>query len=401
VDFTLTCRPRSERANQLHPPSHHRPSGFREDLEGRDLVHYEEEWTSLIAADSESLFSELLQQLASDNEHPCFESPELPQHSKAPENVASPRSLGPPSPSIYDSETGEPPDSVVDLNATHGAQDNCEISQDPRTLNEPGSFEQLIQSFPRPPGRNQTVGDQSCSRVSSGFQRVLHKDSAQANTSTVASSQIKSVTSLPRISRFSEEFGDSAPIGEQDFSSICAKANTSAIDTSGLGNSSTGSSGISLPHSIEVSTVVNSRNFSFQVPPLSPGTSFRGSRPPIDHHKGQQVEPEISHQAPERGSQYIAFPKYPSRVRPISEVIRRQRSFNSIFEGRPASIAYAPRYYQKTPLRISSRPSRFSFSSGKKSTQKCKRVLKRFVKKLRRLLCQTRKRSGTQSTLNH
>ncbi|KAJ5434874.1 hypothetical protein N7491_005469 [Penicillium cf. griseofulvum] len=392
VDFTLTCRPRSERANQLRPPPHHRPSGFREGLERRDLVHYEEEWTSIIATDPESLFSELRQQLASDNEHPCLESPELPEHSKASENVASPRTVGPPSPSVYDSETGEPPNSVVSLNETRGTQDNCGTSQDPRTLNEPGSFEQLIQSFPRPPGRNQTVWDQSCPRVSSDSQRALQKDSTQANTSTVASSQIKSVTILPRISRFSEEFSDSNPIREQDSSSICAKANTSALDTSGLGNLSTGSSGISLPPSIEISTVVNARDVSSQVPPRSPGTSFRG---------GQQVKPEISHQTQERGSQYIIFPEYPSQVRPISEVIRRQRTFNSIFEGCPASIASSPRYYQKTPLRISSRPSRFSFSSGKKSTQKCKRVLKRFVKKLRHLLCRARKRPGTPSTLTH
>ncbi|KAF9248097.1 hypothetical protein DTO006G1_8616 [Penicillium roqueforti] len=94
-----------ERANHFRLQSfQHRPSDFPEDSEGRDLVHYEEEWTSLIGADSESLLSELFQQLATDDEPPCLESPELPEHHKTSENVTRPGSVEPPCSSVYDSE---------------------------------------------------------------------------------------------------------------------------------------------------------------------------------------------------------------------------------------------------------------------------------------------------------
>ncbi|KAJ5164064.1 uncharacterized protein N7500_005894 [Penicillium coprophilum] len=358
-----------EGVNQsLLPPTHRRPGGFREGLEGRDLVHYEEEWTSLITADSESLFSELLQQLVLDGEQSRLESSELPEHPKASDNVANPGPVGPPSPSVYDSETGEPPDSIVDLNETRGTEGDCKTSQDLRASKETGSFEKLLQSFPIPPGRNQTVADRSCSQVLSDSpsdpQRVLPEDCAQANTSTVARSQIESVTSLPRISRFSEELADNYPIGEQDTSDISVKANTSALDTS---------------------NVVNTRNVSFGILSLPPSTSSR-ERSPTGHHEGQEAKLDSPCQAQDRANKYIAFPEYPPRVRPISYVIRRQRSLKPISEGRPASKA-TPRYYQKTPLRISSRPSTTSFASGKRSTQKCKRVLRRFVENLKRLFC--------------
>ncbi|KAJ5960924.1 uncharacterized protein N7479_008074 [Penicillium vulpinum] len=389
-----------ERPNQLClPPSQHRPSSFREGLEGRDLAHYEEEWTSLLGIDSESLF-EILQQRVLDDENPYLGSPELPVHSKASENVASPGAIAPPSPSVYNSEIGEPPDSFVTPGEIPGTQGNRKTSQDLRTLNNPGSLEQLLQSFPSPPSRNQAVGNQRLSHVYSDYERVPPKDSAQANTSTLASSQIKSVTSLPRISQFSEDLGDCGPVGEQKFSSICAKTDTSALDTSGLGNSSTSSSRISPPSSIGTSPVINTRNVSFRIPPPSPlspsnspSTSPRELRLPIDYHERRQVKPEGSHQAQERGNRYTIFPEYPSRARPISYVIRRQRSsFNNIFQGRPKPTA-TPRYYQKTPLRISSGPSTTSFASGKRSTLKGKGVLKRFVKKLKHLLCQPRKRT--------
>ncbi|KOS43650.1 hypothetical protein ACN38_g5415 [Penicillium nordicum] len=95
----LTSARLCERANQLRLRSEHRhPSDSREGLEGRDRVHYEEEWTSLIGTDSESLLSELLQQLATDDEPPS------PEHPKASENVAHPGSFAPPSPSVYGSE---------------------------------------------------------------------------------------------------------------------------------------------------------------------------------------------------------------------------------------------------------------------------------------------------------
>ncbi|KAI2686224.1 hypothetical protein CBS147332_2909 [Penicillium roqueforti] len=94
-----------ERANHFRLQSlQHRPSDFPEDSEGRDLVHYEEEWTSLIGADSESLLSELFQQLATDDEPPCLESPEPPEHHKTSENVKRPGSVEPPCSSVYDSE---------------------------------------------------------------------------------------------------------------------------------------------------------------------------------------------------------------------------------------------------------------------------------------------------------
>lgn len=399
--ISLTNLPPSERANQFRLQStHRRPSDFREGLEGRDLVHYEEEWTSLIGTDSESLFSELLHQLVTDGEPPCLESPGLPEHPKASENIAHPGSVEPPSPSVYESEIGEPPDSVDNLNETPGTQGNCETSRNPRTLNHPGSFERLLESFPRPPGRNQTVREQSFPHIYSDTQRVPPKDSAQANTSTIANSQIKPVTSLPRISRFSEDLGDSNPIGEQYSSSICAKGDTSALDTSGLGNTSTTSSGISPPPFNETSTIVNTRNVSPQIPSLSPSVSFRELRLPIDYHEGQQVDLESSHQAQERANRYTytIFPEYSSRVRPISYVIRRQQSFRTIFEGCPPPTG-SPRYYQKTPLRISTRPSTISFTSGKRGTPKRKRILKRFVKKVKQLLCHTPKR--TPSALNH
>ncbi|KAJ5878119.1 hypothetical protein N7455_001584 [Penicillium solitum] len=387
-----------ERANQLRLRSANRhPSDSREGLESRDRVHYEEEWTSLIGTDSESLISELLQQLATDDEPPCLDSPDLPEHPGASENAARPGSFGPPSPSVYDSEIGEPPDSVDNFNETPGTQGNCEDSQDPRTLKQPGSFEQLLESFPRPPGRNQTVKDQSFSHGYSDAQRVPPKDSAQANTSTLASSQIKPATSLPRISRFSEDWGDSNPIGEQDSTSIRTRAGTSALDTSGLGNTSPSSSGISSPSH---STVTNTRNVSLQISSLTPSASFRESRLPVDYHGGQQADPESSHQAQERANRYTytPFPENPSRIRPISYVIRRQHSFRTIFEGR-ATPTDSARYYQKTPLRISTRPSTISLASGKRNTSKPKRIWKRCVKRVKHLLCRTRKR--TLSALNH
>ncbi|CAI7656672.1 unnamed protein product [Penicillium glandicola] len=388
-----------ERANQFRLRSTHRhPSDLREGLEGRDLVHYEQEWTSLIATDSESLISDLLQQLVTDDEHPCLEPPELPEHPKASENATRPGSVGPASSSVYDNEIGEPPASVDNLNEIPGTQGNCEASQEPRTLNHPGSFERLLESFPRPPGRNQTVEEQNSSHVYPKAPRVPQKDSAQANTSTLTSSQIKPVTSLPRISRFSEDLGDNNPIEEQNSSNICAKADTSALDTSGLGNTPAGCSGISPSSSINTPTVVNTQSVSLRIPSPSPNASFRELRLPIDYHEGRKVNPESSHQAQEeRAHQYTIFPEYSSRVRPIGYVIRKQHSLRNIFEARPTPTA-SPRYYQKTPLRISSRPSTISFASGKRST-KCKRNLKRLFKKLKRLLCQTRNRSS--SALKH
>ncbi|CAG8892232.1 unnamed protein product [Penicillium egyptiacum] len=345
---------------------------------GRDLVHYEREWTSLIGTDSESLFSELLQQLATEDVPPCLESPELHEHPNASENVVRPGSVEPASSSVY-SETGEPPESVDNINETPGAQGNCEESQDPRTLTHPGSFERLLESFPRPPGRNQRVREQSFSHISSDAQQVPPKDSAQANTSTLANSQIEPVSSLPRISRFSEVLGNSNPIGEQDSASICAKTDTSAHDNSGLGNTSTSPPGISPPSCNDTSTVISTRNISPQIPSLLPSASFRDSRLPIDYQEGQQVSVESPHQAQGRGNRYTIFPGYPPRVRPIGYVIRKQHSFRTIFEGCP-SPRDSPRYYQKSPLRISTRPSTISFNSGKKSTPKHKRVLKRFEK---------------------
>ncbi|KAJ5513632.1 hypothetical protein N7463_003184 [Penicillium fimorum] len=389
-----------ERANQFRlPPTHRRPSGFREGLEDRDPVHYEEAWTSLIATDSESLFSELLQGVVSD-EHPCLQSPEPPEHNKASDNVAHPGSVGPPSPSVYDSETGEPPDSVFNLSETFGTQGNSKTSQDPRTLKEPGSFEQLLQSFPVPPSHNQTVGDQSFSCVSSDSQRVLPKYSAQANTSIVSSSRIKSVTSLTRISRFSEELDNSNLIREQGSSNFCAKASTSAHDTIGPGDKLTSSSGIPPSSTIDTPTVVNTRNVSFRVSSLSPGASFREFHPPINNHQGQQAKLGSSDQTQDRAYKYTAFPEYLPRVRLNSYIARRQRSFKPIFEGRPTSTA-SPRYYQKTPLPISSRPSTTSFASGERSARKCKKVFKRFVKKVKHLLCQPHKRPGISSALDH
>lgn len=223
------------------------------------------------------------------------------------------------------------------------------------------------------------------------------KDSAQANTSTLASSQIKPATSLPRISRFSEDLGDSNPIGEQDSSSICAKADTSALDTSGLGNTSPSSSRISPP---SYSTVTNTQNVPVQIPSLTPSASFGELRLPVDYHEGQQADPESSHQAQERANRYTytPFPEYSSRVRPISYVIRRQHSFRTIFEGR-ATPSDSPRFYQKTPLRISTHLSTVSFASGRRNTSKPKRIWKRCVKKVKHLLCRTRKR--TPSALDH
>ncbi|KGO69417.1 hypothetical protein PITC_065020 [Penicillium italicum] len=366
----------------------------------RDLVHYEEEWTSLIGTDSESLLSELLHQLATDEEPHCLESPELPEHSKASENLSRPGSVEPPSSSVYDSETGEPPSPVDNLNETTGTQGNCEASQDPRTLNHPGSFEQLLESFPKPPGHSQTVRNQVLSHIDPDAQRVPPKDSAQANTSTLASSQIKPVTSIPRISRFSEDLGESSLIGEQVSSSVFAKADTPALDKSGLGNTSITSSRISPPPSKNTSTIVNTQSVPPQIPSLFPSVSFRQPHLPIDHHEGQQVDPENSRQAQEHGNRYTytIFPEYSPRVRPISFVIRKQHSFRTIFERRATSTA-SPRFYQKTPLQISTRPSTNSFASGKRNTSKRKGILKRCVKKLKHLLCRTRQR--TPSTLNH
>lgn len=400
--ISLTNLPHhSERANQFRLRStNNHPSNFREGSEGRDLVHYEEEWTSLIGTDSESLFSELLQQLATDDEPHCLESPELPGHSKASENIARPGSVEPPSSSVYDSETGEPPNPVDNLNETPGTQGNCEASQDPRTPNQPGSIEQLLESFPRPPSHNHTARDQVLSHLDPNAERVPPKDSAQANTSTLTSSQIKPATSLPRIPRFSEDFGDSTPIGKQDSFSSCAKADTSALDTSGLRNTSTTSSRSSPPPSNDTSTILNTRNVSPQIPSLSPSVPSRELHLPIDRHEGQQVDLESSHQTQERANRYTyaIFPEYSSRVRPISFVIRKQHSFRSIFEGRATPTA-SPRYYQKTPLHISTRPSTVSFASAKRGTSKRKRALKRCVKKLKHLLCRSRKR--TPSTPNH
>ncbi|QQK40709.1 hypothetical protein Pdw03_3563 [Penicillium digitatum] len=94
-----------ERANQARLRSTNRcPSDFREGSEGRDPVHYEEEWTSLIGTDSESLLSELLQQLATDEPH-CPGSPKLTEYPKASENITRPGSVEPPSSSVYESET--------------------------------------------------------------------------------------------------------------------------------------------------------------------------------------------------------------------------------------------------------------------------------------------------------
>lgn len=228
------------------------------------------------------------------------------------------------------------------------------------------------------------------------------KDSAQANTSTLASSQIKPATSLPRISRFSEDLGDSSPIGEQYSSSICAKADTSALntsrlDTSGLGNTSPSSSRISPP---VYSTVTNTRNTSLHIPSLTPSGSFGELRLPVDHHEGQRADPESSHRAQERTNRYTytPFPEPSSRVRPISRVIRRQYSFRSIFEGR-ATPTDPPRYYKNTPLHISTLPPAVSFASRKRNTSKPKRIWKNCVKKVKHLLCRTRKR--TPSALNH
>ena len=368
--------------------SHRLSSDFREGSEGRNLVHYAEEGISLIGTDSESLFSELLQHLVADDE--------APEHLKVSENVARPRSVAPASSSVY-SEIGEPPESVDNLNETPGTQRHCEVSQDSRTLTHPGSFERLLESFPKPPGYNQTARRQSFSQVHSDALRVPPKYSAQANTSTLASSQIKPSIGSPRTSRFSEDLGDSNPIGEQGFSSICIETHTSALDNCGLGSTST-CPGIASLSRNDTSAAINTRNISPRAPSVTPRPSFRDLHLSTDYHEGQQVSVESSHQAQRRSNRYTIFPESPLPIRPIGYLIRRQPSFHTIFEGYP-SPRETPRYYKKSPLRISTRPSTISFNSGRKSTPKHKRALKRFGKKLKHLLCPIRKR--TSSALNH
>ncbi|KAJ5467595.1 hypothetical protein N7475_005347 [Penicillium sp. IBT 31633x] len=395
--FSLVERlSRSERANQSHLSSTQPPTRVTtQGLEGRNSAHYEEEWISLIAADSESLICELSKQPVSDDETPRPGSLGPSQFAEASGNIACSNSALFSSSSVYDSEPGELPDSLYDCNETPGAQDP-EVSQDPRTSNDSWTFEELLESFPTPPARDQTIGERTPPHIVSETQRVLPKDSTRANTPIVISSQVNSVTSSYRTSRFSENLGDSDLIGEQD-SSISAKADTSALDISGLANTPYSSLGISSQSSIGTSRAVYNLNISLQAPPPLPRGSIRDLFRPVGHLEGSQENIEDSPRAQERATQYKVFPTS-SSIRPISCVLRSQDSFASIFKAR-SSTTTSPRYYRQHPLRNFPRASLSSFTARKRITPKRKAVLKRVVEKLRHLLRQTRK--STLSSSKH
>ncbi|KAJ5129799.1 uncharacterized protein N7515_005838 [Penicillium bovifimosum] len=143
--------------------------GSHESSEGRQTSQYAEEWTSLIAADSDSLISELYHQPLQDNEAPHPEAPQLPPNPGTFENDVRPGSAEPTSSSIYSGESGEPPDSF-DVRSEAPDQGDCEVSHYPRTLNRSGTFEELLESFPTPPAEQP---ENDVSRTSASYLEIV------------------------------------------------------------------------------------------------------------------------------------------------------------------------------------------------------------------------------------
>ncbi|KAJ5773888.1 hypothetical protein N7457_008784 [Penicillium paradoxum] len=370
-----------ERTNQPDISSPHaHTSGSRQGLEGRNLVHYAEEWISLIAVDSESLLRELSQQLVSGDETSRSASPELPQYPKTSENFTLSRPAEVSGSSVYDSESGEAPDSPPECNESPRTQGDNEASQDPRALNSSGTFEELLESFPSPPSRDQTGRPLPLSHIHSETEQVLPEDSAPANTSTFASSQIHSVTSLNRPSRFSEDLSDSDHVVEQDCSSVCANPDTSSVlDISRLVNTPLSSPRSSPQSSLGTSRAVYNLDFSLRHRPQLPRASARdllSFNPP----EGPRGKTQDSPQTQERRTRYNLFPATPP-ARPISCIIRSQDSYVTLLEGPLPKTP--PRFYRQNPLCKFPRVSLSSLTARRRSASKHKTFVKRFVGKLR------------------
>ncbi|KAJ5582977.1 hypothetical protein N7535_001597 [Penicillium sp. DV-2018c] len=349
----------NERVQQLHlSESQGHTSSSHKGSEGRETSNYAEEWTSLIAAESESLISELNQLPVSDNEAP-HESPQLPPYPGKSANDVHPGSAEYAASSVYSSsESGEPPDSFDIRSETPGEQVDYGVPQDPRTLNGSGTFTELLESFPTPPNHTGTTRERSFSH-----HRVPSKDSAPANTWSFVSNRVSSVISSPRISRFSENLSDSGLIGEH-------QADTSALETSGLVlNTPPTSPGLSTPPSL--------------------GTSLKDRRLQPSQ-SGTQGNLENSVRPQKRAFQYSAFPKSLPRVHLSSYKLRRQCTHATLFNEchTPKST---PRFYRQRSARIYSRPSVNSFATRGKPKSKCHSALKGFAQDLKNQLRRARR----------
>lgn len=283
-----------------------------------------------------------------------------------------------PSSSVYDSESGEPPDSLDDCNETPGIQGNNKATRASRNSNRSGLFEELLESFPSPPRRDQAAAQQTLSHIPPGTEQALPRDSIQANTSTITSSLVSSVTSSHRDTRFSQNLRDSGLAGGCEFSRVRVNADTSsAIDINELASSPISSTGISPASSIGTSRAVYNLNVSLRVPPL-PRASLRDLLSITHFQKSQHNLSGDTPQETERSSRYNVFPAS-SPVRPTSRIIRSEDTRATLLGGTLPKTP--PRFYRKNPLRSFPRASLSSFAT-RRSTSKAKAFVKRCVKKL-------------------
>lgn len=137
-------------------------------------MNYQEEWISLISAESEALIAHFLQDLVSEYQAPQSEAPD------------------PASSSVYDSDIGENFDSLTGPNPNPETQDNSSTPPNPGTPSETLTLEELLQLFPRPPSSNySTIGEPSPVDIyQTTPQQLAHRNNTQANPSRFASSDL-------------------------------------------------------------------------------------------------------------------------------------------------------------------------------------------------------------------
>jgi hypothetical protein len=361
----------SERSNHItEAPTSNNTSESREGPQGRNPVHYEEEWVSLIAAESATLISDLLQYPVSDDEAP---QPGFPE---------------PPGSSVYDSDTGEAPDSVTGPDQNPGTPSNYPILPDPATLSSTVALKEILESFPLPPSRDSTGGERIFPNVHPTSLSLIPTISAQANISTLDRNEATDCTSSSRLTEsllgdiFSAEEQSSTGLRDAIIETY-HNADPSLCGISELRNTPASSPDISTPSYINSPVVVEPHRISRQF------------HLPISQPLRSPPEPENCLPSQTRRSQYSVFPRLVSPESGHDYELRPPRRVNSQYIGH-RKRRRTSRFNRQTPtpLRISVRASTVSIASKPlpplPPVSKPKKDLKFAVEKVKLLLRQTR-----------
>jgi hypothetical protein len=238
------------------------------------------------------LISELSQLPVSDNEAP------------------NPGFHDPAGSSVYDSDVSDLPGSIIGLDLNAGTQNNLPILSDPSDSIQTITFEEILESFPRPPASDSPVGDQITPGTHRASRQVIPINSSQANISTLGSRE----------------------------SNHC------------------------IPPPVSLSSSVNSRTFVESRPNSWRSCSFREVYLPIVPSLSTPLEPEDFLQSQELANRHSAFPPLVRSELELGSATVHRHQFNTDFIGLRTRTA-PPRHYRQSPLRVSSRTSLVSIAS--------------------------------------